>query len=198
MNHVRDFASSGGSRQSLAQIVGQSSMTWRDGGLVNGQRVAGRLRRADLGSLGRRWMAWGPGVEILCIAQKAELDRVDVWFEMPGWMALAAWLNSHAMKRGAGLLQKASGLWTRPLGASKPGPWLIRVSADDERGQELGAIEVRGHDPYGVTAEITAWCAQEVLRRGPLSEVGGVLPPAAVVDPERFFEAHPQLEVIET
>lgn len=197
VNHVRDFASSGGSRQSLAHIFGQSSVTWRDGGLVNGQRVAGRLRRADLGSLGTRWMAWGPGVEILCIAQKAELDRVDCWFEMPGWMAAGAWANSRMMARSAGLIQKAAGLWTRPMGASKPGPFLIRVSVEDDR-RELGAIEVRGHDPYGITAVITAWCAEEFIKNGPISEVGGVLPPSAVIDAERFFDAHPQLEVIET
>ncbi len=196
VNHVRDFASSGGSRQSLAQVFGQSSVAWRDGGIRDGQRVAGRLRRARVGSLGARWMAWGPGVEILCVAQKAELDRVEAWFEMPAPVAASSWLNSRAMSASAGLLQKAAALWTRPIGVSKPGPWLIQVSVESE--QELGAIEVRGVGPYEITAEITAWCAREFLQRGPVSEVGGVLPPAAVVDAERFFEAHPQLEVMET
>ena len=188
VNTVRDFGPSQGSFGSVLHILGTDCVAWRDG-REQPARVGKPWRRVE----GHHHI-WGPGVDILTVARSTGAATVEVWFDAPGWFAAGARATSRSNKALfasplGGVLRKA--LSKAPLpSADNPGPWSIQVSVS---GQDRTISRTwTGSDPYGITAEITAWAAVERLQRGNRLGRGGLLSPSQVVDPARFFEhLHP-------
>ncbi len=190
VNKVRDFQSSKGSFESVLNILGRDTFAWRDGGLVPA-RMGKPWRRE-----GGRHLVWGPGVDILTVARSTGARQVEVWFDMPGWVAMGARAGSRSNKAVFG---SRLGPALRKLGKRAPldpqvdadgGPWEIQVTVHGG-GHSLSRTWV-GRDPYGSTAAITAWCAIERLAAGNRVRRGGLLSPSQVVSPARFFEhLHP-------
>ncbi len=186
VNKVRDFQSSKGSFESVLNILGRDTFAWREGGLVPA-RMGKPWRRE-----GGRHLVWGPGVDILTVARSTGVPQVEVWFDMPALVAMGARAGSRSNKA---VFASKLGPALRKLGKKAPldpqvdtdgGPWEIQVTVQGG-GHSLERTWV-GKDPYGTTAEITAWCAVERLDAGNRVRRGGLLSPSQVVSPRRFFE----------
>lgn len=194
VNKVRDFQSSKGSFESVLNILGRDTFAWREGGLVPA-RMGKPWRRE-----GGRHLVWGPGVDILTVARSTGVPQVEVWFDMPAWLAASTRAGSRSNKA---VFASKLGPTLRKLGKKAPlkpeldpqgGPWEIQVSVQGN-GSTISRTWT-GFDPYGVTAEITAWCAIERLAAGNRVRRGGLLSPSQVVSPARFFEhLHPHIRV---
>jgi len=168
---------SSGTMASGAGLLLEPGFAWR-GGELRRERTARRVRAFPIG--GREWLAvtYG-GSEHLTLPRLAPgLREVEVYL---GWFgrrsralqALSAVGAPLARVPGVRAIARAA---TGPLaGRTGQGPdeaarrgfgSLVVASAADAAGRELARVELRGPDPYTLTARLLAWGAQRAASHG--------------------------------
>ena len=168
---------SSGTMASGAGLLLEPGFAWR-GGELRRERTARRVRAFPIG--GREWLAvtYG-GSEHLTLPRLAPgLREVEVYL---GWFGrrsralqvLSAVGAPLARVPGVRAIARAA---TGPLaGRTGQGPdeaarrgfgSLVVASAADAAGRELARVELRGPDPYTLTARLLAWAAQRAAAHG--------------------------------
>jgi len=171
VNRVRDFAPSPGSARSFLHVMADSTP---------------RLRWGEVGEPhGRRCLISASAVDALIIPRHLG-SATEVWLDVPAPLAVPARVCG---RRGRRMASRLGGRLV-PL-IAKPGrhrtPFRVRVELE---GTRRAVAQVDGERVYDATARITAWCAARALERRPPP---GVQPPSAIIDPDAFFRAMPEL-----
>lgn len=181
-------AVSPGTRASVLRVLERPGFTYRSGGWH--REPMGRVRRQTEFLDGTRVPVVSfPVGEVVTLPRHLAVDRIGGWLALgraaSRWLPVAAPLIPPTVR----LLRPA----LEPLirgSNSPPDPdvrrtatFRILVEARGEGG-ESRAVELRGQDPYGLTARILAAGVDAVLEAEPAA---GVLAPAEVLDPERLL-----------
>lgn len=182
-------ASSRGTRRTALRIMGARG--WE---LVRGEwrrRPAASSRRtvAMGGRTARTAVSFAAGEVVTVPRWAAEVETVRGWLVMGGRTGAVARLVSPALPALLPLLRPL--LEPLVLRADDPGEaeraasgFTIRLEATGHGGREE-AVEVRGIDPYGLTAAIAVAGAERALVSG---RAAGVLAPSQLVDPAALLE----------
>jgi short subunit dehydrogenase-like uncharacterized protein len=168
---------SSGTRASGAGLLLEPGFAWR-GGELRRERTARRVRAFPIG--GRDWLAvsYG-GSEHLALPRIAPgLREVEVYL---GWFGrrsralqvfsavgapLARVPGARAVTRAAiGPLAGRTGQGPDEA-ARRRGGSLVVASATDAGGRELAQVQLRGPDPYTLTARLLAWGAERAAVHG--------------------------------
>ena len=168
---------SSGTMASGAGLLLEPGFAWRDGKLRR-ERTARRVRAFPIG--GREWLGvtYG-GSEHLALPRIAPgLREVEVYLGWFGRRSRALQLFSAvgaplALVPGArGLARAATGRLASKTGqgpdaaAREGGGSLIVAVASDAGGRELAQVQLRGPDPYTLTARLLAWGARRAATSG--------------------------------
>jgi short subunit dehydrogenase-like uncharacterized protein len=177
---------SSGTLASGAGLLLEPGFAWR-GGRLRPERTARRVRSFRIG--GRDWLGvtYG-GSEHYALPRIAPgLREVEVylgWFGRRSRMVQAASAVGAPLARLPGaraLARAATGPLTRRTGqgpdeaARRRGGSLVVAQATDERGRELARVQLRGPDPYTLTARLLAWGAHRAAGHG-LASTGALGP----------------------
>lgn len=180
-------ASSRGTRRTAIRILG--TRAWElESGRWRRRAPGSRRRRFQLGGRERWGITFGAG-EVVTVPRWSSAETVRGWLVMSRRNALLARLVSPALPVLGPLLRPVlEPLATR---AGDPTPeqrrgsgFTIRLEAEAADGSR-GALEVRGVDPYGLTAAIAVAGARRTLEPDPPA---GVLAPSQLVDPAGLLE----------
>ncbi len=180
-------ASSRGTRRTVIGMLGQKGWTREDGQFGRTALGAGH-RTVRLGS-GRRLSAVAfPSGEVVTAPRYVDVQDVRGWLVMGPAMARVIPLMAPALPLLVPVLRPIlEKLATR---ADDPTPeqrhasrFTIRVELVDADGRER-ALEVRGRDPYGITAVAALAGARRAMESGAPT---GVLAPSQLVDPGPFL-----------
>lgn len=123
-----------------------------------------------------------PGAEIVTIPQHSKVKAIEVMLALDGFSVPVARLLPllrHLPDWGLGLIERLidrSAPGPRPQGRRRQ-PFLVRVEAS--RAGESHWMEIKGQDPYGLTAVIAAEAARRTVKAKP-----GVHPPSALLSME--------------
>ena len=182
-------ASSRGTRRTSVRIAG--TRAWQlEEGRWHRAAVGARRRRFELGSGVARWaVTFGAG-EVVTVPRWGSPETVR------GWLVMGAGTSRlvRALSPALPLIGRTLGRALEPLATRAPDPttearrasaFTIRLEGESADGSR-GALEVRGADPYGLTAAIAVAGARAALRRGRPS---GVLAPSQLVAPAALFDA---------
>jgi short subunit dehydrogenase-like uncharacterized protein len=177
---------SGGTRASLAGVVGASAFAYRDG-IVRSERGAKRLRTFALGSREASAVSVGSSEHYALPRLSPNLREVNAYL---GWFGPA----SRAMQLGSGglsLAMKLPGvdqLWDAVSGRlvkgstggpdaesrARSGSHIVGI-AYDASGETLSEVHLTGVNAYTFTGRILAWGAERVSEGG-LRGVGALGP----------------------
>lgn len=187
----RDPVTSRGTRRTSLRMVGKRAWQLQHGHWRHRPTGASwrRFRLSSGRSLGA--IMFGAG-EVVTIPHWSEVETVRGWLAVGGRTARLAPLVAPALPVLVPLLMP---LLDR-LALRAPDPdeddreasrFTIRVEAGDSGGQRV-AMEVRGRDPYGVTAAIAVRGAHRALESDPPT---GVLAPSQLLDAAELLETLP-------
>lgn len=181
-------ASSRGTRRTSLRILG--TRAWElEGGRWRRRPPGASRRRVRSGSGREGWaITFGAG-EVVTVPRWSDAETVRGWLVVGRRKALLARLLSPALPFLVPLLRPLlEPLATRPddptdeeRAASR---FTIRLEAETAAG-ERRAVEVRGADPYGLTAAIAVAGARRCLEA---DVPAGVLAPSQLVDPTSLLE----------
>ncbi len=180
-------ASSRGTRRTVIGMLGQRAWTRRDGEF--GRTALGAGRRTVQLASGKRLSAVGfPSGEVVTAPRYLEVEDVRGWLVMGAATARVIPLLAPALPFVVPVLRPIlERLATR---AADPTPeerhasrFTIRVELVGADGGER-AVEVRGRDPYGITAIAAVAGARRAMQP---DAPAGVLAPAQLVDPGPFL-----------
>jgi short subunit dehydrogenase-like uncharacterized protein len=191
---TRMHASQGTQRTVLRML--QSTGYAYCGGEWVAERAAAHSRTVDFPApLGRMAAVSFPSAEVITIPRHLTVREVRTFMALP---RLAARLAAAAAPCAQGLLRTPlARLAARLVGEGTDGPDEPTRRADafhiaiDVRGVHAGAathrrLLLRGHDPYGLTAVIAAWGAQQMAAGD--YDRAGVLAPAAAFGPRALLD----------
>jgi short subunit dehydrogenase-like uncharacterized protein len=186
---IRGRGSSIGSRRSAVQALATSWLGYRDG--YWRRAMPGReTRRVPLPAGPRRAISF-PSSEIVTVPQHTPVRHVRTWlaasWHAPIWAPLLvpgfAWLARGPVGRMVEAL--ISRVFQPPeAGLRSDAPFAIRVEA--RRGEAISVLTLTGHGVYDLTAEIVAYAATQLARRG--YDQAGVLAPAAALNPQALLD----------
>jgi short subunit dehydrogenase-like uncharacterized protein len=177
-----------GTRLSGLRTFATSWLAYRHGQWV--QRLpGGAVRRIRLGERTLRAVAF-PSAEVVTVPSHVQVRDVQAWLV----------LSARTAGLVAGLLPVVSVLLRTPLGwltalsfrhLAPPPPetppanarFAIHVAVSDGAGERCRVV--RGHEPYGLTAEIAAYAARVITAEGYARR--GVLAPSQALDPDAFL-----------
>ena len=191
-------ASSRGTRRTSLRIIG--SRAWElEGGRWRRRAAASERRRFRFGGGKERWaVAFGAG-EVVTVPRWTDPATVRGWLVMNGRTARVARLFSPALPLVVPALRPLlERMATRP---PDPSPeeraasrFTIRLEGASPSG-DTAVVEVRGTDPYGLTAAIAVAGAE---RASAADRPAGVLAPSQLVDPAALLDdlASRGLEVV--
>jgi short subunit dehydrogenase-like uncharacterized protein len=161
---------SSGTMASGAGLLLEPGFAWRDGRLRR-ERTARRLRTFPIGGRDRPAVSYA-GSEHFALPRVAPgLRRVEVYLGWFGRRSRAVQVLSAAgaplarLPGARALARAATGPLARRTGqgpgeaARRGGGSLVVAVAGDERGRELARVQLRGPDPYTLTARLLAWGA---------------------------------------
>jgi short subunit dehydrogenase-like uncharacterized protein len=176
-----------GTRLSALRTFAQSWLAYRGGKWVRGL-PGGAVRGGEINGRPYRALAF-PSCEVVTVPAHLAVSDVQAWLAVSRrWAGVAA-----------GLLPLISVLLRSPLGAltalsfrrlmppppedsSHDSRFVVQVELAHTHGTRT--ITARGADPYGLTAEIAAYAAQQLLAEG--YDRRGVLAPAQALKAEAF------------
>lgn len=181
-------ASSRGTRRTSLRIA--RTRAWElEGGAWRRVTLAARRRRVALASGGSRWaVSFGAG-EVVTVPRWAAAETVRGWLVTGPGAGRLLRLSSRALP----LIGRVLGPVLEPLATRSPDPtprsrhasvFTIRLEGEAPDGTR-GAVEVRGSDPYGLTAAVAVAGVRAALRPGRAS---GVLAPSQLVDPASLLD----------
>lgn len=180
-------ASSRGTRRTVIRMLGRRGWTRRDGRFRR-ERAGARHRTVTLGSGATLHAISFAAGEVVTAPRYVDIGAVRGWIVMGAAAARAVPLVSPALPVLIPVLRPV--LERLVVRADDPTPderhdsrFTIRVELVDASGTER-ALEVRGHDPYGITAVAAIRGAQRALEP---DAPAGVLAPAELVDPGPFL-----------
>ncbi|HUG41194.1 MAG TPA: saccharopine dehydrogenase NADP-binding domain-containing protein, partial [Longimicrobiales bacterium] len=182
-------ASSRGTRRTSIRILG--ARAWElEGGRWRLRAPASRRRRVRFAGGRERWgIAFGAG-EVVTVPRWSAAETVRGWLAVRRRNAVLARVVSPALPVLVPLLRPL----LEPLATRAADPTLeerrasvftIRLEAEAADGSRA-AVEVRGADPYGLTAAIAVAGSRRTLEAGPPA---GVLAPSQLVDPAVLLES---------
>lgn len=178
-----------GTRLSALRTFAQSWLAYRGGKWVRGL-PGGAVRGGEINGRPYRALAF-PSCETVTVPAHLRVNDVQAWLAVSQrWAGLAA-----------ALLPLVSVLLRSPLGAltalsfrrlmppppedsSPESRFVVQVELTHAHGTRT--LTARGADPYGLTAEIAAYAAQQLLAEG--YDRRGVLAPAQALEAEAFVE----------
>lgn len=180
-------ASSQGTRRTILRMMGRKGWVFEDGDFRR-QLPAARRRRVMLAS-GRSLHAvtFGSG-EVVTVPRHVDVPTIRGWMTMGGASARMATLLAPALPAVVPIVRPL----LEPLVTRKPDPtpaereaseFTIRVELTLTDGS-VQAREVRGRDPYGVTATAAIHGARRAMQP---DAPRGVLAPAELVTPSSFL-----------
>ena len=183
-------ASSRGTRRTALRIMGTAGWELLEGRWRRRPAAASR-RTVDLaGRSARTAVTFGAG-EIVTVPRWAEgVETVRGWLVMSRRTAALARVASRALPLLVPLLRPL----LEPLALRADDPtdaeradsrFTIRLEASGTDGRR-DVVEVRGTDPYGLTAAIAVAGAKRALETG---RPAGVLAPSQLADPAALFDA---------
>lgn len=191
-------AVSPGTRASILRVLGHPGFTYRSGGWH--RQPVGRTRGHSEFLDGTRVPVVSfPSGEIVTLPRHLPVDTVQGWIALGRaafrWLPLAAPVIPPVVRLLQPLLDP---LVRRPRTPPDPAvrrtaTFRILVEARSD-GEESRAVEIRGQDPYGLTARLLAAGVGAVLEGTPPA---GVLAPAQALEPEPLLhelardERHP-------
>jgi short subunit dehydrogenase-like uncharacterized protein len=169
---------SAGTRASSVGILVDESHTFRDGRL-RATRTAERVRSFTIKGKDREAISIGGSEQLALPASYPGLKEINVYL---GWFgALARPLQAASLAGslatripGARAAMKAAG--DRAVGmAGGPEPgagvsWVV-AQAYDSAGEPVSEVQLSGPEPYGLTASLMAWAAQQ-----PVEATGAIGP----------------------
>lgn len=180
-----------GTRLSAVRSLATSWVAYRDGGWA-GKIPGGEVRRFPIGA-GSRYALLFPSAESVTLPAHLPVLRIDTWMSTtPGarfWAPLLVPLFarlSRSILRGLILKVAGSGASAEApqQGLREDSPFNIRVVAT--QGAKSGWMEMEGHDPYGLTAEIAAYAARVMTAEGYAH--AGMLAPAQAFDSKALID----------
>lgn len=180
-------ASSRGTRRTVVRMLGQGGWTRSDGRFHRVPLGAGR-RPVRLGS-GKDLHAVGfPSGEVVTAPRYVDVQEVRGWLVMGAATARIVPLIAPAIPFLAAplrpLLERVATRASDPTAQERrDSRFTIRVELVDVNGVER-AVEVRGRDPYGITAVAAVRGARRALEA---DAPAGVLAPAQLVEPGPFL-----------
>lgn len=190
-----------GTRASVLRVLASPGLVYEEGGWRE-EPVGARLRRLRLSGSERTAIGF-PAGEVVTAGRDPTVDRVRGWLVAGRTLAASTKLMGPVLPPVARALRPLLEPLVRRAGPKEPGTeareasrFLIRAEARGPSGEGGVAVEVRGRDPYGLTAGLMADAAAVLLdrRNGP-SPPAGVLRPSAVLPPRRILDEDPRLEV---
>ena len=168
---------SSGTMASGAGLLLEPGFAWRDGRLRR-ERTARRLRTFPIGGRERPAVSYA-GSEHYALPRVAPgLRRVEVYLGWFGRRSRAVQVLSAAgaplahLPGARALARAATGPLARRTGqgpdeaARRGGGSLVVAVAGDERGRDLARVQLRGPDPYTLTARLLAWGATRAAAGG--------------------------------
>lgn len=180
-------ASSRGTRRTVIRMLGRRGWT-RSHGRFRRERPGARHRTVTLGSGATLHAVSFASGEVVTAPRYVDIDDVRGWLVMGAGAARAVPFASSALPVVIPILRPL--LERLAVRADDPTPeerqasrFTIRVELVDASGTGR-ALEVRGIDPYGITAVAAARGAQRSLEP---DAPAGVLAPAELVDPGPFL-----------
>jgi short subunit dehydrogenase-like uncharacterized protein len=171
-------ATSAGTRASSVGILVDESHTFRDGAL-RATRTAERVRSFRVKGKDREAISIGGSEQLALPASYPGLREINVYL---GWFgALARPLQAASLAGSLAtklpgvraMMQAAGDRVVGMAGGPEPGSgvsWVVG-SAYDAAGAQLSEVQLSGPEPYGLTADIIAWAAQQ-----PVSGTGALGP----------------------
>jgi short subunit dehydrogenase-like uncharacterized protein len=187
---------SGGTAASIASVVGEPAYAWRGGRLVS-ERAAARVRRFPASGGALAGISIGGSEHLFLPHTYPQLRDVDVYL---GWAGKRSRLVQVGSAVGSPLtrLLGASGVLDRVTSrfvrgstggpsASDRSQVLTRVIAHavDDDGAVLARCELRGPNPYDLTASLLQLTARR-MRDGEIKPPAGVLGPAELLGVDGF------------
>jgi short subunit dehydrogenase-like uncharacterized protein len=171
---------SAGTRRSAVGILFDDGYAYRDGS-VRAARIAERVRTFHVKGKDREAVSIGGSEHFTLPAVHPTLREVNVylgWFGSLARPLQAGSLAGSVALRAPGVraVLKALGDRVAEVGAAPERPgggisWVV-AEAYDARGDRLAEVHLSGGEPYGLTAGIMAWAAQqEVSGSGALGPV---------------------------
>lgn len=179
---AKGIKSSRGTKLSLFQALAKPGLSWKDG-RVAVKLAASSVRRIDFPPpFGREWTIWAPFGELITIPRHVKVQNITSFMRMGFFLAVCLWFLSPLLPLFAKLIG--------PLltGAAKgPAPgykenslWAVVAEAESAKGKRN--VTIQGRNVYELTAVITGWCAEQMLR--PDFKLSGALGPAQAFEPE--------------
>jgi short subunit dehydrogenase-like uncharacterized protein len=182
------LGSSYGTRASALRSLATSWLSYREGGYV-ATRPGTEATKVEIDGQPYRALAF-PSSEHVTLPAQLRLRRVETWMTVARPAAIyGPWLipTLGQLLRGplGGLLRalalRAAPPPDEPTRQAMPFAILVRARA----GGEQAALTLRGRDPYGLTARILAYAAEQ-LREG--RPPAGAQPPARAFDPQALLD----------
>jgi hypothetical protein len=195
VTYATRFHPSQGTQRTVLRMLQSAGYAYTGGKWV--EEAPARLARyADFPApLGRVAAVSFPSAEIITIPRHLKVREVRVFMSVPALAAgpLSATVPYLRLLLRTPLLRLA----TAAIGSGTGGPDEATRQRDefrvavDVRGVRGGAANhrrllVQGHDPYGLTAVIAAYGAEQMCRDD--YAAAGVLPPAAAFAPQPFLD----------
>ena len=160
--------SSAGTRASAVGVLLDESHTFRDGALRL-VRTAERVRSFSVRGKDREAFSIGGSEQLGLPASYPRLREINAylgWFGPLARPLQAAGLAGSMAMRLPGVraaMKAAADRVAGVTGGPEPGngvSWVV-AEAYDEGGDRLAAVELSGPEPYGLTADLIAWAAQQ-------------------------------------
>lgn len=185
----RDAASSRGTRRTAVRMLGRRGITLEDGRIL--VRPHGRRRRGVILASGAPMEAvsFNSG-EIVTVPRHMDAETVRGWAVIGAGTARLAPVLAPALPLAVTLFRPI----IEAIAIRRPDPspeerqvslFTIRIEVHDRIGLRR-AVELRGRDPYGITATAIVAGARRAMEA---DAPRGVLAPAQLVDPRRFLAA---------
>jgi len=160
--------SSAGTRASSVGIFVDRTHTFRDGAL-RATRTAERVRSFTIRGKPREAVSIGGSEQLALPASFPQLREVNVylgWFGALARPLQAASLGASLATRLPGvrsLMQAAGDRAAGLVSGPEPGGGVSWVAAEafDAGGARLAEVQLTGPEPYGLTADLIAWAAQQ-------------------------------------
>lgn len=178
-----------GTRQSALRTFATSWLTYREGRWQT-RLPGGPIRRGQIGARPYHALAF-PSSEVATVPAHLPARQVQAWLALSrrwaGLVSAVLPLVSVLLRSPLGWLTALSFRYLMP-----PPPeatpararFAVQVELTHAAGQRV--VAARGSDPYGLTAEIAAYAAQQFLAAD--FRAAGVLAPAQALDPEAFLQ----------
>ncbi len=185
---LENLRTSVGTMRSALGVTMQGGLAYRNGRWMP-ERFARDLRLIPIPMLGRRMTAVTfPSGELATIPLHVKTPAVKTFMAVPSVAAPAIMSLAPVL---APLARQFEPMIEKRLSRRRSGPGeehrqetTYTISVRVRRGARRAQAVVTGRDIYGITAWIQAYTAARLLEyKGP----GGVLAPAQVLDPDRFF-----------